>query len=77
MSARRTRLTPTERPVAVSRVRHALMRSAIKYILFFMTCGSLCISPFVGNMLDGIFAFGLERASLHDLAAQTRVINVD
>ncbi len=59
------------------KVRHAVIRSAVKYVLFFATCGSLCVSPLASGMLDGLFVLGYERASLHDLFAKTRVINAD
>jgi len=59
------------------KLRHALIRSATKYVLFFATCGSICISPVLSGMFDGLFMLGYERASLHDLFAKTRVIEAD
>ncbi|MEI7687071.1 MAG: RDD family protein [Planctomycetota bacterium] len=52
--------------------KQAWWRAALKMLLFFVGC-ECCI----GIMLDGIFALGVERASLHDLGAKTRVVNAD
>lgn len=54
-------------------VQQALWRASAKVVLNFATCTCGCIAW----MLDGAFIFGSERAALHDLMAQTRVVNVE
>ncbi|HLX63078.1 MAG TPA: RDD family protein [Planctomycetota bacterium] len=51
--------------------RQAWRRSALKLVMFFLGCECM-----VGIVIDAIFALGEERASLHDQAAQTRVVRV-
>lgn len=57
-------------PIAAAQ---AWWRAMFKVILNFASCTCGCVAW----LLDGAFVFGPERTALHDLAAQTRVVNVD
>lgn len=52
--------------------RQAWWRSVLKLLFFCVGCETC-----VGVLVDGVFALGHERASLHDLGAKTRVVNTD
>lgn len=63
-------VTPEGNPISAGQ---AWWRSSFKVILNMAMCTCGCMAW----LLDGAFVFGVERATMHDLVAQTRVVNVD
>lgn len=62
-------VTPEGSPISA---QQAWWRAGFRTLLNFAMCGCQMASFF-----DGAFVFGAERTTLHDLVAQTRVVNVD
>lgn len=54
-------------------MQQAWWRAGFRTLLNFSTCTCFCMAW----LLDGSFVFGSERTTLHDLVAQTRVVNVN